>query len=100
MRAYASDVAGCVRCYRCGLLLTEATLTVDRIVPGKKGGKYVRSNIRPSCGPCANITSNHVRLDVKPDVLPARHAGHLWALSFFNLGREIQAARLTGRIAG
>jgi len=41
-----------VRCYRCGTLLTKSTMTVDRIVPGKLGGKYVRENIRPACGAC------------------------------------------------
>jgi hypothetical protein len=44
------------RCYRCGVLLTEDTLTVDRIKPGCQGGTYVRSNIRPSCQPCASLT--------------------------------------------
>lgn len=38
------------RCYRCGLLLVEGTVTVDRIVPGVKGGTYRRDNIRPACG--------------------------------------------------
>lgn len=40
------------RCYRCGDLLGFLTLTVDRIIPGKKGGTYRRNNIRPACGPC------------------------------------------------
>lgn len=44
------------RCYRCGRLLTLATLTVDRIVPGCLGGKYVRENCRPACGPCNSET--------------------------------------------
>ncbi len=41
------------RCYRCGVLLILETLTVDRIVPGCKGGTYRRNNIRPSCASCA-----------------------------------------------
>lgn len=45
------DVKAC-RCYRCGRLLIFCTLTVDRIIPGKKGGTYRRNNIRPACGPC------------------------------------------------
>lgn len=45
------DVKAC-RCYRCGDLLIFETLTVDRIVPGRKGGTYRRNNIRPACGPC------------------------------------------------
>lgn len=48
-----SGVSAC-RCYRCGKLLTIETLTVDRIVPGCKGGTYARNNIRPSCSDCAN----------------------------------------------
>lgn len=47
-------VERCCRCYRCGKLLTLATLTVDRIKPGCKGGTYRRDNIRPSCSECAN----------------------------------------------
>lgn len=37
------------RCYRCGDLLWFETLTVDRIIPGCKGGTYRRNNIRPAC---------------------------------------------------
>lgn len=44
------------RCYRCGRLLWFETLTVDRIIPGCKGGKYVRTNIRPACGLCNSET--------------------------------------------
>ncbi len=44
------------RCYRCGQLLVESTITVDRIVPGCQGGTYRRNNIRPCCGPC-NMTT-------------------------------------------
>lgn len=40
------------RCFRCGDLLTVKTLTVDRIIPGCKGGTYRRSNIRPACLTC------------------------------------------------
>ena len=44
------------RCYRCGRLLTVDTVTVDRIVPGVKGGTYRRTNIRPACGTCNSET--------------------------------------------
>jgi 5-methylcytosine-specific restriction endonuclease McrA len=44
------------RCYRCGRLLTVATVTVDRIIPGCQGGTYRRENIRPACGPCNSST--------------------------------------------
>lgn len=49
------------RCYRCGVLLTLDTVTVDRIIPGCKGGTYRRSNIRPACGPCNSETGGAVR---------------------------------------
>ena len=40
------------RCYRCGALLTAATVTPDRRIPGCMGGTYHRNNLRPACGPC------------------------------------------------
>lgn len=39
-------------CWHCRAQLTAKTITVDRIVPGCEGGRYVRSNVRPSCGTC------------------------------------------------
>lgn len=44
------------RCYRCGSLLTVDTVTVDRIIPGCKGGTYRRNNIRPACAGCNSET--------------------------------------------
>lgn len=58
--ALGNGIPAC-RCYRCGLLLTADTLTVDRIVPGCKGGKYVRNNIRPACGRCNSETGGALR---------------------------------------
>lgn len=52
MLVFASDVKGCVRCYKCGVLLNEKTLTVDRVKPRARGGRYTRDNIRPACLPC------------------------------------------------
>lgn len=49
------------RCFRCGLLLTVDTITVDRIIPGCKGGTYRRNNIRPACGHCNSVTGIQVR---------------------------------------
>lgn len=43
-------------CYRCMVPLTDATITVDRIVPGVLGGRYIRTNIRPACSPCNSET--------------------------------------------
>lgn len=40
-------------CSYCGVALTLDTVTVDRWpVPGCRGGRYVRGNIRPACGAC------------------------------------------------
>ena len=53
---YWDQAEPCCRCYRCGQLLTVDTVTVDRIIPGCKGGTYRRTNIRPACGPCNSET--------------------------------------------
>jgi len=49
------------RCYRCGVLLTSETVTVDRIKPGCQGGTYARTNIRPACGTCNSSTGATTR---------------------------------------
>lgn len=49
------------RCYRCGVLLVESTITVDRIVPGCQGGTYRRNNIRPACSVCNTATGSVTR---------------------------------------
>lgn len=60
------------RCYRCGKLLTYDTLTVDRIIPGCKGGKYRRDNIRPSCSDCANKQGGELRAETRSSVSVVR----------------------------
>jgi 5-methylcytosine-specific restriction endonuclease McrA len=49
------------RCYRCGTLLTVDTVTVDRIIPGCRGGTYRRNNIRPACSSCNSMTGSTTR---------------------------------------
>jgi hypothetical protein len=49
------------KCYRCAAELTDSTITVDRIVPGCQGGRYVRGNIRPACLHCNSETGGAVR---------------------------------------
>lgn len=84
MEAWAADVPGLVRCYRCGCLLFNPDdepgellpyvrvlyvfdvfnlqpLTIDRIIPGCQGGTYRRNNIRPACGSCNSETGGAVR---------------------------------------
>lgn len=50
------EVLPAVRCYRCGTVLTEDSLTIDRITPGAEGGTYTDANIRPACGTCNSAT--------------------------------------------
>ena len=91
MEAWASDLPGFVRCYRCGgflfnpdappaavaamltaygeavalghlaRVLSTYPLTIDRIIPGCLGGTYRRNNIRPVCGPCNSHTGGALR---------------------------------------
>lgn len=59
---YQSDLGpGICRCYRCGIGLTIDTVTVDRIIPGCRGGRYVRGNIRPACSKCNSETGGGIR---------------------------------------
>jgi 5-methylcytosine-specific restriction endonuclease McrA len=37
---------------RCEKRLSRDTLTVDKVVPARAGGKYRHPNIIPACGPC------------------------------------------------
>lgn len=40
-------------CAFCGRVLLPSEVTKDRFpVPGRKGGKYVRGNVRPACLSC------------------------------------------------
>lgn len=58
------DGTGVVLCYRCDVPMLEQedpaapgqAVTVDRIVPGCRGGRYTRENIRPACGGCNSET--------------------------------------------
>lgn len=72
MEAWASDLPGFVRCYRCGGFLFNPDappaavagtypLTIDRIIPGCQGGTYRRNNIRPACGTCNSETGGATR---------------------------------------
>jgi 5-methylcytosine-specific restriction endonuclease McrA len=41
-----------VPCLYCGCELTSDTLTVERLLPGKNGGRYHHPNIMPACDHC------------------------------------------------
>lgn len=61
VKVFASNQPGFVRCYRCGWLMYPDEITVDRIVPGCKGGTYRRNNIRPACSQCNSETGGRTR---------------------------------------
>lgn len=65
VKSYQADVdvdgMPAARCYRCGVLLTVLTITVDRIIPGCQGGTYRRNNIRPACATCNSSTGGRTR---------------------------------------
>lgn len=48
------------RCYCCGMLLHDGTITVDQIKPKALGGTYRRENIRPACGKHNSSTGAHL----------------------------------------
>lgn len=53
--ASTMGVNGWVYCHLCGkrLKASASTWHVDRFpVPGHKGGRYIRGNIRPACPKC------------------------------------------------
>jgi 5-methylcytosine-specific restriction endonuclease McrA len=53
-------VEGIVTCTFCAVPLLPEDCTVDRIVPGCRGGRYVRGNIRPACKPCQDQQGGHL----------------------------------------
>lgn len=64
---------GVARCHlklspRCHLIVDEATMSVDRIIPA---GTYARSNIRPACVPCQNAQGALITNE-------RRHQWHAW----------------------
>ncbi len=40
---------GLVCCWLCDGVMILEDVTVDRVVPGIEGGRYVKGNIRPAC---------------------------------------------------
>jgi hypothetical protein len=50
---------------RCEGLVGYDTMNVDRIVPGCLGGRYVRTNIRPTCFTCNNDLSHEQKAELK-----------------------------------
>ena len=42
-------------CWECCEPVDMQSMVVDRIIPGKHGGRYTRDNIRPQCIPCSRL---------------------------------------------
>ena len=52
MLAEFGDGISCI-CVFCGRVLLASTMTKDRFpIPGRKGGKYRKGNVRPACLSC------------------------------------------------
>lgn len=51
-------------CSFCELVLDFGTLTVDRVIPGCRGGRYEPGNIRPACGRCNSVDGNRIRAEL------------------------------------
>lgn len=45
----------------CQGVVDYETVTVNRVVPGVLGGRYVRDNIEPACAPCNIYDGNYLR---------------------------------------
>lgn len=54
-----------VQCVHCAVVLFYSTLTVDRIIPGCRGGRYTKDNIQPSCGPCNSRLGGALRSSLR-----------------------------------
>lgn len=53
MLATYGDGISCMCEFGCGTVLFYSTITRDRFpVPGRKGGRYVKGNVRPACMSC------------------------------------------------
>jgi hypothetical protein len=75
-----------VACYlqislNCALVLDEQTLTVDRVLPGMNGGRYVRGTILPACGPCTSMEGARGRWGNGPWSGPTFDQRAFWALA-------------------
>ncbi|MGH7792059.1 MAG: HNH endonuclease [Thermodesulfobacteriota bacterium] len=78
LREYLLDKYGDgerVRCFNCGIFLTADTVTVDRIKPGSKGGRYTKNNVQPLCQPCNQLKGDRElkgKLPVQCDICKVR----------------------------
>lgn len=55
---YGKDGGQTAPCLYCARTLTPDTATLERLVPGSEGGKYVMENLAPSCMTCNRVRSD------------------------------------------
>ena len=72
MLEHFGDGTTCSCAFGCGAVLDATTLTKDRYPkPGRKGGRYVKGNVRPACGPC---NSSHGSIEAAAERAKAKAA--------------------------
>lgn len=54
----------------CEGTVSLATMTVNRITPGCRGGRYVRGNIEPACSPCNTLDGSLLGIARKAEKCP------------------------------
>ena len=52
----------CAECRE--VILSHETIEVGRIIPGARGGRYTRDNIRPVCRPCNNALGHRTQQEI------------------------------------
>ena len=80
-------------CFHCGEILTEGTVTLDRIIPGKLGGTYIEGNLRPACITCNSIEGSALR-----DALKRGH--DFWRRPQPTLRRRPHLVKWSGKLNG
>jgi 5-methylcytosine-specific restriction endonuclease McrA len=59
-------------CQFCGVKVTDATATLDHVMPTSKGGKSVWDNLSTACKPCNYRKANHTKMKpVRPPYKPS-----------------------------
>lgn len=52
-------------CWECKSPLRVNEMVADRIIPGIRGGRYTRNNIRPQCHPCSRKQGYEIGVGIK-----------------------------------
>lgn len=77
MLAEFGDGISALCSFGCGRVLLYSTMTKDRFpVPGRKGGRYVKGNLRPACMSC-NASEGARQAAIERTERKARHQARL-----------------------